>query len=241
MIVVRAAVQSFNLALSGAREGVATWVGGACSYSDASGGRGPVLVSLLHAGTFARPITQTPATTQALWANAVPVPGGATVTWFDYEGSNLAAFSVQIGANGLPGTRWEGTTVTVPLAADGGGDLLFAPVTAVFGPAGGVFVRPARRGCRPTRPEPVRGRGRRTSRAHDRADLGRGQHGAGTVDLAPVTGAGRTDSGGRSSNTNGATTCVIEIALSATSSRADRVRDHAGAALVWGAHFGCPA
>ena len=153
-VVTAGAAQSFTLALSGAGQGLAAWVAGACSYSDAAGpGSGPVLASVLHSGTFATPITLTPATTQSAWAGAVPTPGGAVVTWLSYERGNVVSFSVPVAANGVIGAPSEGETVTVPLAADGGGDLLLEPETAVAGPASAIVVRPAGGGT--DQPAPV--------------------------------------------------------------------------------------
>jgi hypothetical protein len=154
-IVTSRAAQSFTLALSGAGHGIAAWVAGACSYSESSAsGNGPVLASVLRAGTFGTQIALTPPATAAFDASAVAVPGGITVSWSAYIGntSNSAAYSLLIDANGVPGTTQHAPTA-VPLATDGGGDVLFAPTaSAPSGP--GVFVQPAGGGADQPGPAP---------------------------------------------------------------------------------------
>jgi len=142
-IVTRGAAQSFTLALSGAGQGLATWVAGACSYDEASGNQGgPVLVSILRAGGFATPFALSSAPASSV--EAVVSATAVTVSW--YDGSS---FIVQVTANGIPGTVQEGPTA-LPLGADGGGDILFVPVVAL---GFGDFVAPA--GGGPDQPGPV--------------------------------------------------------------------------------------
>lgn len=132
------------LDLSGAGQSLAAWVAEACSYSDAAGPQsGPVLARVLHTGRFAAPITPTPATTQSARADAVPIPGGAVVTWLSYDRGNVAPTSVPTAANGAIGATSEGDRLTVRFAANGAGDLLLEPETAVAGPASAIVVRPA--------------------------------------------------------------------------------------------------
>jgi hypothetical protein len=143
-IVTRGPVQSFTLALSGAGQGLATWVAGACSYDQAAGNQGgTVLVSLLRASGFVTPFALTAAPAES--ADATASPTGVTVSW--YDGTNHI---VQIDANGVPGTVQDGPTA-IPLGADGGGDVLFAPAVQV---GFGDFVRPSGGGADQPGPAP---------------------------------------------------------------------------------------
>jgi hypothetical protein len=143
-IVTKGATQSFTLALSGAGQGLGTWVAGACSYNQASGNQGgAVLVSILRAGGFVTPFALTSA--PAEWADAVASPIGVSVSWYDGT-----SFMVQVDANGVPGTVQDGPTA-LPLGVDGGGDVLFAPVVQL---GFGDFVRPAGGGADQPGPAP---------------------------------------------------------------------------------------
>ena len=79
-IVTRGAAQSFTLALSGAGQGLAAWVAGACSYErTAASTPGPVLVSVLRAGGFAAPFALSRRRRSSV--DAVASPAGVTVSW----------------------------------------------------------------------------------------------------------------------------------------------------------------
>ena len=143
-IVTGGPAKSFTLAVSGARQGLAAWVAGACSYDETTPPQnGAVLVSLLRAGRFVTPFTLTAAPAES--ADAVASPTGVTVSWHDGT-----SHIVQIDANGVPGTVQDAPTA-LPLGADGSGDVLFTPVT----PSGfGDFVRPAGGGADQPGPAP---------------------------------------------------------------------------------------
>jgi hypothetical protein len=143
-IVTRGAAQSFTLALSGAGKGLAVWVAGACSYDEAAGNQsGTVLVSRLRARGFVTPFVLTAAPAES--ADAVASATGVTVSWYDGT-----THIVQIDANGVPGTVQDDPTA-LPLGADGGGDVLFAPVAQL---GFGDFVRPAGGGADQPGPAP---------------------------------------------------------------------------------------
>jgi hypothetical protein len=143
-----------TLSLDGAGQGLAAWVAGACSLDEAvSSTPGPVFVSVLRAGTFAKPRALTPGSTEAFQSNAVAVPGAGTVSWFTYGAAGFAAFSAQIGADGLPDATQQSTTAVIPFTADGGGDVVFARAPGPGPLASTVFVRPA--GGRPDQTAPA--------------------------------------------------------------------------------------
>ncbi len=134
-------VSDLTLALSGAGEGLASWIAGACSSDQAVGNTpGPVMASLLRSGTFAAPKTLTAPGAKAFYLTAAAVPGGGALGWV------LAGISgVPLPATALVGTPAVSATApagVVPLIADGGGDVLFGP-TRVLVAAGPFFIRPA--------------------------------------------------------------------------------------------------
>jgi hypothetical protein len=145
VVVAPGPVSEFTLSLAGAGRGLAAWVAGACSYDEAvSNTPGPVFVSVLRAGTFAKLLALTPGATRAVYSDAVAVPAGGTVTWSTEEGpTGSAGFSVQIGPDGLPGETQPSTSTVTAAAADGGGDVVFAPSPGSGPVASAVFVRPA--------------------------------------------------------------------------------------------------
>ena len=143
-IVTGGPAKSFTLALSGARQGLAAWVAGACSYDETTPPQnGAVLVSLLRASGFVTPFALTAAPAES--ADAVASPKGVTVSWHDPTGH-----IVQIDANGVPGTVQDGPPA-LPLGANGSGDVLFAPVVQL---GFGDFVRPAGGGADQPSPAP---------------------------------------------------------------------------------------
>ena len=162
-IVTRGAAKSFTLALSGARQGLAAWVAGACSYVETTPPQnGAVLVSLLRASGFVTPFALTAAPAES--ADAVASPTSVTVSW-DVRAANgiEEPFSAQIDANGLPGATQQGANAVIPITADGRGDVLLRGGRAAntYGPgapgpgplADKLFVRPA--GGGPDQPAPA--------------------------------------------------------------------------------------
>jgi len=143
-----------TLSLDGAAQGLAAWVAGGCSYDEAvENTPGPVFISLLRGGTFAKPRALTPPSTQAISGSAVAVPGGATVSWYVRAANGVGEpFSSQIGANGLPGATQQGANAVIAVTADGRGDAVleggrsantYGPGASAPGPlAGTLFVRP---------------------------------------------------------------------------------------------------
>ncbi len=80
-IVTSGAAKSFTLALSGAGQGLAAWVAGACSYDELTPPQpGTVFVSLLRASGFDTPFALTAAPAES--ADAVATPAGVTVSWY---------------------------------------------------------------------------------------------------------------------------------------------------------------
>ena len=144
---------SFSLALSGAGQGLASWVDGACTGDAAAGDTyGPAYASVLQGGRFGPPIALTPPGTQAFYTNAVAVPGSGMVTWsgaiYSPTSFQSGAFIVQIGADGRLGATQPIADERAALAADGGGDVVFAPPPSIAlqpfaTPPTPVFVRPA--------------------------------------------------------------------------------------------------
>jgi len=140
-------VLDFNLSLTGTGRGLATWVAGKCSFDAAAGNTpGPVLASVLREGRFGKPLTLTPANTAAFYSNAVATPAGGTVNWAAENPHGPATFSLQFGADGLPGASQQVSGELIALSADGGGDLVFGPLPLPSTPiallATPVFVRP---------------------------------------------------------------------------------------------------
>ena len=162
-IVTRGAARSFTLALSGAGQGLAAWVAGACSYDETTPPqRGAVLVRLLRGSRFVTPLALTAAPAES--ADAVATPAGVTVSW-DVRAANGVEepFSAQIGANGLLGATQQGANAVIPITADGRGDVVLRGGRAAntYGPgapgpgplADKLFVRPA--GGGPDQPAPA--------------------------------------------------------------------------------------
>ena len=159
VVVATKQVLDFTLSLAGAGRGLAAWVAGACSTDPEAVGNtpGPVFLSVLHASAFAKPVALTPGTTQAVYANAVALATGGTVSWSVPEPTGYSSvFSAQIGPGGLPGETQQISGGVTVLTADGGGDLVFGPYRGPGGPASppsAVFVRPA--GGGPDQPAPA--------------------------------------------------------------------------------------
>jgi hypothetical protein len=160
VVITREPVHDFTLSLSGAAHGLAAWTDEPCSFDAEGPGPplGPVFASVLSAGTFGTPLELTPADTEAAYSDAVAIPGGGTVTWVTERSHGVGTFSLQIGADGLPGAIQQISGAFAPVTADGGGDQVFGPVlgSPIAAPASPVFVRPA--GGGPDQPAPE-GRG----------------------------------------------------------------------------------
>ncbi|MGD1059425.1 MAG: hypothetical protein ABR992_18665, partial [Solirubrobacteraceae bacterium] len=159
VVITPTPVHDFTLSLSGASHGLAAWTEEECSFDEEGPGPplGPVLASVLNANAFGRTLELTPADTKAAYNNVVALPQGGTVTWITETESSLGneAFSAQIGANGLGGAPQQIADRFAPIAADGGGDEMFAPMPGalISIPANPVFVRPASGGLDEPVPE----------------------------------------------------------------------------------------
>ena len=154
-----------SLSLDGAGQGLAAWIAGVCSTDPEATPNtpGPVFVSLLRGGKFAKPHALTPSTTEADGSRAAAAPGDGTVSW-DVRAANGVEepFSAQIGAGGLPGATQQGANAVIPITSDGGGDVVleggraantYGPGAPGPGPLANVlFVRPA--GGGPDQPAP---------------------------------------------------------------------------------------
>ncbi len=163
-IVTRGAAKSFTLALSGAGQGLAAWVSGACSYDETTPPQsGTLLASLLRARRFATPFALTSAPAES--ADAAATAPGVTVSWHVRTANQTEEpFSVQIGANGLPGATQQGANAVIPITADGRGDVVCrggraANTYGVGAPSPGpladkLFVRPAGGGLDQPAPAP---------------------------------------------------------------------------------------
>lgn len=125
-------VMSFRLSLSGAGEGLASWIDGRCSFdASAPSTYGPVLVSALRGGTFGAPTRISSASTQADYSNAVATAAASTVSWaIAPVGASLGAFTMSLGPGGVPGPLQQTATGPIPIAADGGGDRLLATASS---------------------------------------------------------------------------------------------------------------
>lgn len=164
-IVTGGAAKSFELALSGAGQGLATWVAGACIYSETTPPQpGAVLISPLRAGKFAAPLALT--ATQAESAQTVATPAGTTVSWYSRAANDVEEpFSAQIDPTGTPSATRQGNDAVIPVAADGRGDVLLrggraANTYGLGAPAPGpladkLFIRPADGGPDQPAPEPL--------------------------------------------------------------------------------------
>ncbi len=159
-IVTRGAAKSFTLALSGAGQGLAAWIAGACSYDETTPPQnGAVLIRLLRDGAFTETRTLTSNATDAIRSSAVAVSEGGIVSW-DVTAANGVEepFSAKIGADGVPGATQQGADAVIPITADAGGDAVLEGGRAAnsYGPGAPVatppFVRPA--GGGPDQPAP---------------------------------------------------------------------------------------
>lgn len=121
----------FNLSLSGAGTGLASWLHGACSFDAAAGNEpGPPFASVLRAGTFGSPLALSGSVASTTAAVAVPGAGGI-VSWGSFgEGASPELFSAPIGTNSTVGPVEPATGQLTPIAADGGGDQVLAKQTA---------------------------------------------------------------------------------------------------------------
>jgi hypothetical protein len=118
----------FNLSLSGAGTGLASWVRGACSFDAAAGNEpGPAFASVLRAGKFGKPLALSGSGAYANAAVAVPGGGGIASWGGSVEGGiSEALFSAPISANSTVGPIELATGQLTPIAADGGGDQVLA-------------------------------------------------------------------------------------------------------------------
>ena len=138
-------VLDFNLSLSGAHRGFASWIDGQCSFdAEAADTPGPVAGSTLNAGIFTEPVQLlSSSSTAAVLDNVVMTATGGTVNWVTASGTASATFSRQLDAKGVPIAAPQTASGSIALAADGGGDVLYGPGTACFSScATGTFVRP---------------------------------------------------------------------------------------------------
>lgn len=147
-LVIPGPVLDFNLSLAGAGQGLASWIAGRCSFDAAAANTpGPVLMSMLSAGSFGRPLELTLPSAEA--GDAMPVLLSAGVVSWVSTGHSRGAFTTQIGAAGLPGPIEPALENILPEAADGGGDVVFGPAWAfaLNTPAvltdSAPFIRPA--------------------------------------------------------------------------------------------------
>ena len=158
-IVLGGRVRGFSLSLNGAGRGLASWAAGKCSYGvEDPAEPGPVLASVLRAGTFGAPVAVTAAGVRANGTTAVALPGGAGIVGFrvfsptTFDGQ---AFTASLAATGLgpPQPVTDGLAVA---QADAGGDLLLedsgfttSSGRIVMRPAGGLPDEPAPAGAHP--------------------------------------------------------------------------------------------
>lgn len=137
--LARGAVRDLSLGLSGAGEGLVSWIQpGRSEYA------GPVLASRLAGGVFRAPVTVTPAGVAAEDSTSVAVRGGGVVGWSSPV--DVPSWTdVSLGAApALP-------AAARPIAADGGGDVVFAehagtlsptlPLQIALIPAGGTAAQ----------------------------------------------------------------------------------------------------
>lgn len=121
----RGPVSDLSLSVSGPGEGLASWVGGACSTDQAVGDApGPLYASLLKRGVFAKASILTPGGVTAFFARGVAVRGGGLVSWRTL-GSDLVAVP-HLAFVGEPGPFATVPAGSEPVAADGGGDVLLS-------------------------------------------------------------------------------------------------------------------
>lgn len=151
----------FDLSLADAGRGLASWIAGECSFDAAAGNTpGPVLASVLHAGSFAGPFELTPSSAEIAYDNPVATGAGGVVSWVGTDGDQ-GVFTAQIGPEGPLGQAEPASENIVPGSADGGGDVVFGPAT-MFAPSTSTpldglapFVRPAGGGADQLAPGPA--------------------------------------------------------------------------------------
>lgn len=137
LTVAHGAVRDLSLGLSGAGEGFVSWIPTACSADAASGPLpGPVLARSLRAGALG-PLQAVSAGAVAQDSESVAVPGGSVVGWL--AGALLSA-PVPVNASFGPAPALPAGAA--PLAADGGGDVVFGRPRAAFSTLS-VAVAPA--------------------------------------------------------------------------------------------------
>jgi hypothetical protein len=172
VVVAPAPVLGFTLSLAGAGHGLAGWEHGICTTDQATGDTpGPVFASVLRAGAFGKPLALG-ANAQIGGGNAVALPSGAgTVSGSLVQGEvfggvfrlTQTAFSVPIGADGIPGPIEQDPGALFPVAATGGGDQVLAGATSggqgvqgplVQGVMGDLTIRPAGGGADQPAPSP---------------------------------------------------------------------------------------
>jgi hypothetical protein len=121
-------VRDLSLGLSGAGEGLVSWIPTACSTDEAAGPiPGSVLASVLDGGVFAAPAELTPVGVTADYSESVAVPGGGVIGWLARD-----KFNVPFGASASLGSAPALPEGATPIAADGGGDVVFGGPRAVL-------------------------------------------------------------------------------------------------------------
>ncbi len=139
--LTRGPVSDLSLSLSGADEGLASWVSGACSADQAvANAAGPVLASTLKRSVFAAPVMLTRVGELAYDSRSAAVPGGGVVSWTRTTANGAPRGTVT--TVGSLGSLAPIPTESAPVAADGGGDILFTGLQPF--PTSGVkqFVLP---------------------------------------------------------------------------------------------------
>ncbi len=155
VVLAAGPVLSLTLSLAGPGQGLAAWIAGSCSYDEAVGSTpGPVLMSVLHAGAFAKPQMLSSASTQALYSNVVAVSTGGTASWLAAGGPlGFTESTLQIAADGVPGPTQQANNEVIALTADGGGDVVLSGARGFGRPPNVVLVRPVGGGA--DQPSPV--------------------------------------------------------------------------------------
>src|SRR5271166_1382278 len=146
--LTRGPVRDVSLGLSGAGEGLVSWIPTGCSTDEAAGPMpGPVLARRLDGGAFAARARLTPAGVAAEDSESVAVRGGGVVGWLARD-----MFNVPFGGNTSLGPAPALPAGAAPVAADGGGDVVFRgqgtvpsslPLHIGVIPAGGTAVQPS--------------------------------------------------------------------------------------------------
>ncbi len=141
--LTRGPVSDLSLSLSGADEGLASWVAGACSTDQAVGNApGPVLASILKETVFAAPVMLTRVGERAYESRSAAVPGGGVVSWVTNAANGTPRGTVT--TVGSPGPLAPIPPESAPVVADGGGDILFTPTRLFPTPGARQFVLPRR-------------------------------------------------------------------------------------------------